>query len=58
MTLVRITRPGVAPVVLRIPDNIDWVEVVERCQKEFSSSQQWIGGPEMPKEPEPKKGKK
>lgn len=50
MTLVRITRPGVATVVLRIPDHIDWVEVVERCQKEFSSSQEWIGGPEMPKE--------
>jgi hypothetical protein len=50
VTLVRITRPGVGTVVLRIPDSVDWVTVVERCQKEFSASDKWIGGPEMPKE--------
>jgi hypothetical protein len=35
-TLVRITRPGCASVLLRIPASVDWVEVVERCAKVFS----------------------
>lgn len=45
MTLVRITRPGCAPVLLRIPEHIDWLAVVERCAKEFAQPEKADGKP-------------
>lgn len=35
LTLITIRRPGVASVTVKVPEHIDWFEVVQRCAKEF-----------------------
>jgi hypothetical protein len=35
LTLVTIRREGFASVTLKVPEHIDWFDVVQRCAKEF-----------------------
>jgi hypothetical protein len=37
-TQVRITRPGCASILLRVPDDVDWFELVQRCAREFGNN--------------------
>ena len=57
MTEIVITRPSGIRFHLRIPDRVDWLEVVTRCAKEFTDSG-YIGGPELPPLDTPKKKRK
>jgi hypothetical protein len=46
MTQITIKRPNGNTTTLRVPDGIDWVEVVDRCQREFGGPEQ-LGGPNL-----------